>query len=246
MEKILLITGASSDVGIELLKKIYGNYDLIYLQYRQMNEGLDSVIQTINQETKLYPIAADFMKNEDILNLIQQIKDNALLPNNIVHLPSPKAYNMQFHKDAWENYEAGWQISFHSIVEILHAFLPNMAKQKYGRIIFMLTSCTINLPAKYQSSYVSVKYALLGLLRSLSVEYIDKYVTVNGVSPDMMETKFLSELPEMLVNQNAYNSPIKRNIKVEEVIPVFEWLLSDLAASTTGQNIGITGGVIRK
>lgn len=68
--------------------------------------------------------------------------------------------------------------------------IPNMAKKKYGRIVFMLTSCTINNPPKYQSSYVTVKYALLGLMKALAVEYADRGITVNGVSPDMMETKF--------------------------------------------------------
>ena len=160
-----------------------------------------------------------------------------------MHLPAPKIYNKQFHKDKWMNYEKGWQVSFHSIVEILQAFIPFMVAQHYGRIIFMLTNSTLNLPVKFQASYVSIKYALLGLMKSLSVEYVDKGITVNGISPDMMSTKFLSELPEMIIENNTFNSPLKRNIYVEEVIPVFELILSDLGAAITGQNIGISGGL---
>jgi 3-oxoacyl-[acyl-carrier protein] reductase len=118
-----------------------------------------------------------------------------------------------------------------------------MAKNRYGRIVFMLTSCTQNYPAKYQSSYVTVKYALLGLMKSLSVEYANKGITVNGVSPDMMETKFLSDIPEMVLEQNRENSPIGRNVFVGEVTPVICHMLSDMGASMTGQNVGITGGL---
>lgn len=66
---------------------------------------------------------------------------------------------------------------------------------------------------------------------------------VNAVSPDMMETKFLSELPDLIIEQSAKNNPLGRNIYVQEVIPTMEYLLSEGSNIVTGQNIGVTGGV---
>lgn len=107
----------------------------------------------------------------------------------------------------------------------------------------MLTSSTLGIPPKYQAAYVSVKYMLLGLMKSLSAEYADKGITINGISPDMIETKFLTNIPDMVVQKNAQNSPIKRNLTLNDVIPAFEYLLSDAANAVTGQNLGITGGI---
>ena len=90
---------------------------------------------------------------------------------------------------------------------------------------------------------MTIKYALLGLMKSLSAEYIDKGITINGVSPDMIETKFLSNIPELIIEKNKVNSPLGRNIYIEEVIPVIQHMLSDLGASMTGQNIVISGGI---
>ena len=243
MEKILLVTGGSSEVGMQLIRAAYTEYKLIYIQYFHMNEKLDTLINELMDLVEIVLIKADFSDINSILEFINTIKEKGSIPNNIVHLPAPKVYNKQFHKDKWENFDIGWEISVHSIVEILRAFIPAMTKQKYGRIVFMLTSNTINMPTKYQVSYVTVKYALLGLMKSLSVEYMDKGITVNGVSPDMMETKFLADIPELIVGQNAANSPLGRNIRVDEVIPVIMHMLSDMGASMTGQNIGITGGM---
>ena len=243
MGKVLLVTGASSEVGIRLIEKIYSDYDRIYMQYRTMNNELHQLIERLEPECDIVAIQADFSDVESINNMIDEIKKSTILPDNIVHIPAPKAYNKQFHKDRWENYESGWDISVRSIVLILQAFIANMAKNRYGRIVFMLTSCTNNNPPKFQSSYVTVKYSLLGLMKSLSVEYISKGITVNGVSPDMMETKFLSELPELIIAKNRENSPIGRNIYVDEVVPVIQYMLSDSAASMTGQNIVISGGL---
>lgn len=243
MEKVLLVTGASSELGINLINKVYSDYKRIYLQYRNMNDQLQETIDYLKGKTEIVLFKVDLSNVLDVNKMIADINESMILPNCIVHFPAPKAYNMQFHKDKWENYDLGWIVSVRSIVMILQAFMKNMARNKYGRIVFMLTNNTNNLPAKYQSSYVTVKYALLGLMKSLSVEYIDKGVTVNGVSPDMMETKFLSNLPELIIEQNKANSPIGRNIYIKEVVPIMEYMLSDLGAAMTGQNIVISGGL---
>lgn len=243
MEKVLLVTGASSELGINLINKVYGDYKRIYLQYRNMNDQLQETIDYLKDKTEIVLFKVDLSNVPDVNKMIADINESMILPNCIVHFPAPKAYNMQFHRDKWENYDLGWIVSVRSIVMILQAFVKNMARNKYGRIVFMLTNNTNNLPAKYQSSYVTVKYALLGLMKSLSVEYIDKGITVNGVSPDMMETKFLSNLPELIIEQNKANSPIGRNIYIKEVVPIMEYMLSDLGAAMTGQNIVISGGL---
>lgn len=243
MEKVLLVTGASSELGINLINKVYSDYKRIYLQYRNMNDQLQETIDYLKGKTEIVLFKVDLSNVLDVNKMIADINESMILPNCIVHFPAPKAYNMQFHKDKWENYDLGWIVSVRSIVMILQAFVKNMARNKYGRIVFMLTNYTNNLPAKYQSSYVTVKYALLGLMKSLSVEYIDKGITVNGVSPDMMETKFLSNLPELIIEQNKANSPIGRNIYIKEVVPIMEYMLSDLGAAMTGQNIVISGGL---
>lgn len=243
MEKVLLVTGASSELGINLINKVYSDYKRIYLQYRNMNDQLQETIDYLKGKTEIVLFKVDLSNVLDVNKMIADINESMILPNCIVHFPAPKAYNMQFHKDKWENYDLGWIVSVRSIVMILQAFVKNMARNKYGRIVFMLTNNTNNLPAKYQSSYVTVMYALLGLMKSLSVEYIDKGITVNGVSPDMMETKFLSNLPELIIEQNKANSPIGRNIYIKEVVPIMEYMLSDLGAAMTGQNIVISGGL---
>ena len=243
MDKVLLVTGASSDVGVELIRRIYRDYRMIWCQYRSMNEKLESLMRDIGSETAIQGIEADFSVPGAAGDLIERIRKSSILPNHIVHLPAPKLYNKQFHKDSWDNTEAGWEISVHSVSDILRAFIPDMMKTRYGRVVFMLTSNTVGIPAKYQSSYVTVKYALLGLMKALSAEYADKGITFNGVSPDMMETGFLQNLPDLIIEQNAANSPLGRNIRIDEVIPVIEYMLSDRGAAMTGQNIAITGGI---
>ena len=114
-----------------------------------------------------------------------------------------------------------------------------MQKQRSGKIVFMLTSYVVGMPPKYQAAYTTVKYALLGLMKSLAAEYADKGIAINGVSPDMIQTKFISQLPHLLVEQYAGTLPGKRILSVDDVVPAFQFLLSDGANLIHGENICI-------
>lgn len=242
MFKCLLITGASSEVGLGILKDIKNDYEVILAHYNCSVKELQELKEQWDGKSKLILLQADFMDREGADNLIAQINTLGYRPNHIVHLPSVKVFHSKFHKCGWGDYEEGMNVSIRSIVRILQEYMPGMIKDKYGKIVFMLTSCVLNMPPKYQSPYVTIKYALLGLMKSLSVEYAGKGIMVNGVSPDMVETKFLSEIPELLVQKKAMDSPLGRNLTVEDIIPAFKYLLSDAADAVTGQNLGITGG----
>lgn len=240
-KKILLVTGASSDIGMGLIRKVYRNYSIVLAHYRTENDQLLQLQDDIGKERCLL-IKADFSEPEDIARLISDIREADLIPDHIVHLPAPKAFNKKFHKCTLAEYRQELQISFLSIEEILRTFIPYMSKNRYGKIILMLSSCCINNPPKYQAPYVTTKYALMGLMKSLSVEYADKGITVNAVSPDMIETKFLSEVPDLIIETNAAAGPTGRNLQVEDVTPAIQFLLSEDADMITGTNITITGG----
>ena len=239
-DRILLVTGASSDVGAELIKRVHDNYGTIWAHYNRSADAVEELKQIYGD--KISPIQADFSSLEGTKALIDRISSTGKYPDHVVHLSAQKAKNLQFHKHTWENYQREIDTSLRSITMILQAFIPRMSKKKYGKIVFMLTAYVIGIPPKFQSSYITVKYALLGLMRNLASEYATKGIMVNAVSPDMMETKFLSELPELVLEQSAKNNPLGRNIHVDEVVPTIEYLLSPASDIVTGQNIGVTGG----
>ena len=239
--KILLVTGASSEVGSTLIKCIGKNYKKVWAHYNSSSERIEKLQDELGDF--IVPIQADFSSRESTQAMIDVIMDSGDYPDHVVHLSAQKARNLQFHKHTWDNYQREIDTSLRSITMILQAFIPKMSKKRYGKVIFMLTAYLIGIPPKFQSSYITVKYALLGLMRNLASEYASKGIMVNAVSPDMMETRFLSDLPELILEQSAKNNPLGRNIRVDEVVPTIEYLLSPAADIVTGQNIGVTGGV---
>lgn len=236
-KNVLLITGASSDVGMALIKRVAENYSLIFAQYRNLNNSLCEIKK--QYEDKVVLIQADLSKEKDINQMIDQIQQADSTVDHIVHLAAMKIDPIQFRKEKWNAVESHISISVKSIYLILQALLPGMVRQGYGKVIFMLSSVIEKFPPKFQSSYIMSKHALFGLMQSLAVEYIDYGITFNGISPDMIETKFLSNLPHWLAEQKAQASMLKRNLIVDDVVPTFEYFLSDGTDAITGQNFEI-------
>ena len=245
MKKIYCILGATSDIGMAYLKKINQKKEAstVIAVHFGGKEELESLKQELKNIT-MNLVECNLANPEDVSKAIGCIKENYGTPTHFLHLAARKFEYVKFPKLNWENTLTDLEIQVHSFAEFMKAFLPELAKQKYGRVVAMLSSVTKGVPPKYLSSYVMVKYALMGLVNSLVSEYKEKGITINCVSPTMVETRFLSDIDERLIEMTAANSGMKRNVKIEEVVGAIDYLMSDEAEYINGLNLPLTGGDI--
>ena len=107
-------------------------------------------------------------------------------------------------------------VQVQSAVALLQRFLPKMAKMQHARVVFVLSSVTHGMPPKFMFIYMQMlKYARLGLMRSLAAEYAAEHasVRVNGVSPSMVETQFLQRIAEVAVQMSAAANPRREEMR---------------------------------
>lgn len=235
--KCLLALGASSDIGSRLIEKIYQDYDCIIAHYYGWNDNLSRIKEKCGDKLRFIEINLSDMN--EVHKMIETINNEGITPTHIVHFAMSKIAINKFNKLSLDKMDLDWKICFDSFVTILQEYLPKMAKNKYGRVVFTLSSVTYNEPPKYEAGYVAIKYALLGLMKSLALEYEDKGICINGVSPDMVNTGFISDIPELLVEQYAFTKENKHILTVDEVVPTFASLLSD-ECNKNGENILIS------
>ncbi len=238
--RTLLITGASSELGQAILADQAGRFDRIAAQYASRPERLDALRERLGD--RLTPVRADFTDEADTLRMAAELKEQGFVPTDIVHLPAGRFELKNFPKAPWADYQRDMDISLRSLVLLLQTFLPAMAKARAGRVVVMLSSVTAGVPPKYLAPYVASKYALLGLVKALSAEYAEKGISFNGVSPEMIDTAYLSRVPAVVKELNKKNSPRGRLLSPADVVPVVRLLLDEDAGAVTGQNIVITDG----
>lgn len=239
---VYLITGATSDVGMALVERIAAPEDKLILRGYGDSEKLENLCRDKNLEYKYFNV--NFTDSRAIDDFVRQLSKLEYAPTHFVHLPALSVVNTKFKNFDEDRFLADLNVQLISAVKICKFVLPNMAKAKYGRVLFMATSYVLANPPKNTAAYIMAKNGIVGLMKSLATDYAPNCVTVNCVSPSMIETKFLAQTSHLIVEAAAKDHPMKRNATVNDVVPAMAFLLSDEAGYITGVNLPITGGSV--
>lgn len=232
--KSYLIIGASSDVGIAFIRELSSKYrknakdaPLVLAHYNSDCSGLLRLSQECNN-LEIVPIQADLSCEENAIALINQIEEYVKYPNYILHLPALKFDYMRYKELNTDYLRTGLNVQLFSFLTITRKFLPLMHKEYGNRVLVMLTSYVAEeLPPKFMTDYVVAKYALLGAMKAAAAEYGNKNLKINGISPIMMETKFLEKLDPKILELNKMQSSIGRIPSPEEIIPYMMEMLEN-------------------
>ena len=117
-----------------------------------------------------------------------------------------------------------------------------MLKAGYGRIINLASQAAI-VGLDQHAAYCASKAAIVGLTRVLSLEWAPHGVTVNAVSPTVVETPLGKQAWAGEKGEAAKRAiPVGRFAQPEEVAALIGFLAGSSAAMITGDNVVIDGG----
>lgn len=123
----------------------------------------------------------------------------------------------------------------------MKAVLPEFIKQESGKIV-NIASLAAHIGITQLPSYSASKGGLIAMSRQVAVEYADKNIQVNVVSPGIIETPILANNPAGVSDQHLANTPAGRLGKPEEIGYAIKFLISDESDFVTGQTLKVDGG----
>jgi 3-oxoacyl-[acyl-carrier protein] reductase len=145
---------------------------------------------------------------------------------------------------AWD---AAFELTLMSAVRLVHAALPSLKKSDQGRIVF-ISSISVRQPLPFLALSNSLRAAVTGLAKTLSLELAPGGITVNSVAPDAILTDRIRQLAggnEEGVRAMADRTPMGRLGTPEEFAAAVVFLCSRQAAYISGQTLGVDGGSLR-
>lgn len=243
--KTFLILGASSDLGVALVKKLNEVYrdSLFILHYHSRADRFDGISFTAGN--RYVPVRADLSEKEPVQALIEDIKKMDVSPTHIVHLPAMKMQFTKLKDFDRDRLDKNVRIQVYSFVEILKAFLPAMIKRKdHSKVVAVVSSVVNGKPPKSMLEYSLVKNMLLGVVKQLAADNEGKMVNINAVSPSMIDTGFLGDIDPRVIEMAASNSPEGRNASTSEIVPAIMFLLSKDSDYMNGTNLNVSNGSV--
>ena len=117
-----------------------------------------------------------------------------------------------------------------------------MKAKKYGKIIGIISTSALGKPPSNMSDYVVSKYSFLGISKCLAIEMARFNITVNCISPSLIETNLTKVLPSKFKEISLNQTPLGREITPQDVANTALFLLSKNSDNITGENIVVSGG----
>lgn len=118
--------------------------------------------------------------------------------------------------------------------------VPDMLEAGWGRIV-MIAGLSGQTGASHRAHVVTGKAGLIGMTKALALEYASDNITVNAVSPGMIDTARAGASPK---HHSERRIPVGRLGRPEEVAAMVRHLVSDDAAFITGQTFNVNGGLL--
>tara|TARA_Y100000590_G_scaffold156207_1_gene179555 strand:- start:8985 stop:9719 length:735 start_codon:yes stop_codon:yes gene_type:complete len=235
--KKILITGASGGIGQALVSKFVslgGNV----LGSGTKTEKLDLIKKKYpNIKVKKFDISDHSRIEEFIDDVSLELGGLDILVNNA----GVNADNLSLRmKD--EEWKKVIDINLTSTFLLSKHAIKKMLKNKFGRVV-NITSVVGHTGNLGQSNYAAAKAGIVGMSKSLAVEYAKKNITINCVSPGFIVSNMTMNIAEKVKLYLTSRIPMGKLGSGEDVSNCVAFLSSDQASYVTGETIHVNGGM---
>jgi NAD(P)-dependent dehydrogenase (short-subunit alcohol dehydrogenase family) len=254
--KTALVTGSTSGIGHAIAKGLAATGASVVVNGRTQAK-VDAAAAALAKAVagaKVRGIAADVSTAAGCKALVAALPQVDILINN-AGIFEPKGF-LDIPDEDWSRF---FDVNVMSGVRLARAYLPDMLKRNWGRIVFISSESALNIPAE-MIHYGMTKTAQLAVSRGLAEMTRGTAVTVNSVLPGPTMSEGVETFVKDLAKQNGQSveeaasqfvkqfrptSLLQRFASVEEIANMVIYISSKEASATNGAALRAEGGIIQ-
>lgn len=240
--KVAVVTGSARNIGKSIAFRLAQEGAAVVVNGRSKPEQVDAVVREITEAGgRAVGCMADITREADANRLIDCAVENFggldILVNNAA---------LRQEADLATTTLEEWQRVLAVILDgaflCTKAAVPHLIKSKAGAIV-QIGGMTGSTGAKSRVHVVTAKAGLMGMTKALAWDLAEHDVTVNLVSPGMIDTvRDLSTAPAKPKHHAIHSPLLGRRGTAEDVAGLVQWLCGPDGRFITGQTIHANGG----
>jgi len=234
--RIALVTGASRGIGKAIALALAEEGIQVAVNYKSNKEKAGEVCKLILEKgAKAIAVQADVSEAYSVNKMISII-ENELGNISILINNAGIAIRQKVEETTEKDFDETIKINLKSNFLVTQSVLPNMRKNKWGRII-MISSIAAQIGGAVGLHYAASKAGQIGMMHFYAANLSKESITVNAVAPALIKTDMLDELG----NINPDLIPLGRFGTVKEVADTVMMLIKN--GYISNQVININGGL---
>ena len=247
MERVAVVTGAASGMGLAIARRLAARGDRVGLldvegeaAVRAAGELRDSGAVAIGAEVDV----SDRGAVDAALGKVRAELGPVAIMVTSAGLDAFDSF-VDIGTERWEQVLA---VNLTGTFHCLQAVAPDMIAGRWGRIV-TISSSGAQSGAARMAHYVASKAGVIGLTRALALELAPHGITVNNIPPGVIDTP-MSRRAEAAGNLFKLEKLAARMIPVgragtpDDVAAICAFLCSEEAGFITGQVLGVNGGMV--
>lgn len=235
----ILLTGATSGIGLETLKCLIKDNHTVYAVARDFSK-IDLFLRKNNS---INLINFDLTNTNNIEKIFNEINLQDEKLDALIHCAGVEE-TLPLTLYSPDKVESIYKLNVFAGIELLRQFTKKKISKDGASVVYISSVMGIlGQPGKI--GYCSSKSAVLGIVKSSALEFAKRKIRINAVLPGVVNTPMTNNLFNQISNESidAIKAMHPLGIgEVSDVVPIIEFLISDKSRWITGQNFIVDGG----
>lgn len=239
-KKVVLVTGAGAGLGFACAQAFAKSGATVVITDLVEELVKTSVTALTTMGAEAFGLQGDVSRSDDVNELVDTIVQRYGRLDIAVNNAGTASPLENFHEVDEAEFDRVMSVNVKGVWLCMQAQIRQMLKQGEGRIVNMASATSRNTYPN-AAPYVTSKFAVAGLTRTVAVDYAQRGIRINAICPGNVATPLLVRMVEdlsVLSEKHAMN----RLGTPEEVANGVMYLASDLSSFSTGSLLEVDGG----
>ncbi len=245
MSRVAIVTGGASGIGLAIAERLAADGHTVAVFDRNAEGAREAAAQIEAAGGTAAGVEVDVTDRPGVEAGVAAVKERLGRPTILVNNAGLDWFQpfLEIRPESWSRVlEVNLTGTFHCCQVVL----PEMVEEGWGRIVNISSSST-HSGQPFMTPYVAAKSGVIGLTKSLALEFGPKGVTVNTIPPGFIDTPMLraAEGKGLLggtIDDHIKRTPVRRAGRPEDIAAMCSFVCSEEAGYVTGQVLGVNGG----